>query len=177
MLPKLTLVLGGADSGKTAFAERLVAGSGFHPVYLATGQAFDDEMRTKIDRHKRLRGLEWRTVEAPRDAAAALAAIAPADCVLLDCATMWLTNQLMAEADLDEKTDQLLAAITGCAGPVVVVSNELGLGVVPDNALCRAFRSAQGRLNQKLATHAGLAVLVVAGLPVVLKGTLPGRHA
>jgi adenosylcobinamide kinase/adenosylcobinamide-phosphate guanylyltransferase len=173
MLPRLTLVLGGAASGKSAFAEGLVVGSTRAPVYLATAEAHDAEMRAKLARHRARRDARWRTVEAPRDLAPALGEIAPEEAVLLDCATMWLSNHLLAESDLTQAEAALMAALDACAGPVVVVSNEVGLSVVPENALARRFRDAQGGLNQRLAARADLVVNVIAGLAQVLKGQLP----
>jgi adenosylcobinamide kinase/adenosylcobinamide-phosphate guanylyltransferase len=173
MLPGLTLVLGGAASGKSAFAEALVTRTGRGRIYLATAQAFDDEMRTKIDRHQRMRGEGWRTLEAPLDLGRALATISGDQAVLLDCATMWLSNQMLAENDLPQAEAELMAGLALCSAPVVIVSNEVGLSVVPENALARRFRQAQGELNQKLAAKAGLVVNVIAGLPQVLKGDLP----
>lgn len=172
MLPRLTLVLGGANSGKSAFAEGLAAGSGRPRVYVATAQAWDAEMAAKIAAHRAGRGDGWRTVEAPLDVGPALADCDPGAVVLLDCATLWLSNRMLAEVPGDAG-EALLAALAGCRAPVVVVSNEVGMGVVPDTPLGREFGQEQGRLNQRLAAAAGLAVLVVAGLPVVLKGTLP----
>lgn len=172
MLPRLTLVLGGAASGKSAFAEGLVLGSGLPRVYIATAEAWDDEMRDRIAVH-RARRTGWTEREAPRDLAKALAEVPEGAAVLVDCATLWLTNQMLAEADLEAATDELLAALNACPGPVVVVSNEVGQGIVPENALSRAFREAQGRLNIRLADQADLAVAVMAGLPLVLKGNLP----
>lgn len=173
MLPQLTMVLGGAASGKSAFAESLVVQTGRSRVYLATAQAFDDEMQAKVDRHRDMRGSEWLTVEVPLDPGAALRDIDASQIVLLDCATMWLSNQLLAESDLAHAQKALLAALSDCPAPVVIVSNEVGLSVVPENALARRFREAQGRLNQALAAQAGLVVNVIAGLPQVLKGQLP----
>jgi adenosylcobinamide kinase/adenosylcobinamide-phosphate guanylyltransferase len=173
-LAPLSLVIGGARSGKSAFAERLVLGSGLQPVYVATATAFDGEMADRIAAHRADRdGKGWRTLEAPRDLSAALAGATAGEAVLVDCATLWLTNALLDGADLTAEAAALEAALAACAAPVVVVSNEVGFGIVPDNALARAFRDAQGRLNQRLAAAAGLAVLVAAGLPVVLKGRLP----
>ena len=173
MIPQLTLVLGGASSGKTGWAERLVAGAGGAPVYLATGQARDEEMAGKIARHRAGRGARWRTVEEPLRIAEALACFTPHERVLLDCATFWLANHMEAGSDIAAETEALLAALGRCAAPVVVVSNEVGHGIVPENALARAFRAAQGALNQRLAEAADLAVLITAGLPLALKGRLP----
>ena len=169
----LALVIGGARSGKSGFAEDLVARSGLVLRYIATAQAWDDEMRDRIGRHKDRRGAEWTTVEAPLDVAGVLAGCRPGEAVLLDCATLWLSNHLLADHDLELACDGLIAALAACAAPVVVVSNEVGLSIVPDTALGRVFRDAQGILNQRLAARADLAVAVFAGLPVVLKGRLP----
>lgn len=173
MLPKLSFVLGGAASGKSAFAEGLVVQTGAPRVYLATSEIYDDEMHLKVKAHLAQRGEGWRTIEAPMDLAPALASVSENEVLLLDCATMWLTNQMMAEADLAAEAESLIQQITTCAGRVVVVSNEVGMGIVPDNALARRFRNAQGKLNQRLAAEADLAVFVIAGLPTVLKGQLP----
>ncbi|MEY3307555.1 MAG: hypothetical protein RLZZ413_1593 [Pseudomonadota bacterium] len=134
-------------------------------------------MRERIATHRQDRGEGWETVDAPLDLAGALAAV-PADAaVLVDCATLWLTNHMLAEHDLALETGRLLAALAACAAPVVVVSNEVGWGIVPDNALARRFRDAQGRLNQQMAAQADLVVGVMAGLPFALKGRLPGTSA
>lgn len=172
-LQTLTLVLGGAASGKSAFAEALVTATGLARVYIATAQPFDDEMRTKAERHRAQRGPDWRTVEEPRDLPAALSTVTGAEAVLIDCATLWLTNLILAETDPETATGALIAALDRCPAPVVVVSNEVGQGIVPDNALARSFRNAQGALNQRLAARADRVVAVMAGLPLVLKGQLP----
>ncbi|SEM11674.1 adenosylcobinamide kinase /adenosylcobinamide-phosphate guanylyltransferase [Roseovarius azorensis] len=172
-LPHLTLILGGAASGKSAFAEGLVSGSGRARVYLATAQAFDDEMQAKLTLHRQTRGPGWRTIEAPLDLAPALGQASGQEAVLLDCITMWLSNHLLADHDPDMAQQALFAALDTCAAPVVMVSNEVGLSVVPENALARRFREAQGRINQRLAARADLVVNVIAGLPQVLKGHLP----
>jgi adenosylcobinamide kinase / adenosylcobinamide-phosphate guanylyltransferase len=172
-LPALTLVIGGARSGKSAFAERLVTTTTRPRRYIATAEAWDDEMRDRIARHRLDRGGDWTTVEAPLDLPAALASATSAEVVLIDCATLWLTNHLLADHDLDGETAALVTALATCAAPVVIVTNETGWGIVPDNALARRFRDAQGRLNQRLAAEAGLVVTVIAGLPLVLKGQLP----
>lgn len=172
-LPPLTLVVGGARSGKSAFAEGLVTGSGRPRRYIATAEAWDDEMRERIARHREGRGSQWTTVEAPLDLSAALSDASADEAVLVDCATLWLTNHLLADHDLAAETSQLLSTLSACRAPVVIVSNETGWGIVPENRLARRFRDEQGRLNQRLAAVADLAVTVIAGLPLVLKGTLP----
>ena len=174
LMSKFTLVIGGARSGKSSFAETLVMATHRPRRYIATAQAWDDEMRARIAQHRDQRGHGWITVEAPLDLAGALADASAAEVVLVDCATLWLSNHLLADADLDAEVTALLAAILRCPAPVIVVSNEVGWSIVPDNALARAFRDAQGRLNQKMAAQAGLVVAVMAGLPMVLKGALPG---
>jgi adenosylcobinamide kinase / adenosylcobinamide-phosphate guanylyltransferase len=172
-LAGLTLVIGGARSGKSRFAEGLIAATDRPKRYIATAEAWDDEMRARIAQHRADRGAGWVTVDAPRDLGPALDAAKADEAVLVDCATLWLTNQMLADADLDAEAAGLLAALSACAAPVVVVTNEVGGGIVPDNALARRFRDAQGRLNQQLAAQAGLVVTVIAGLPLVLKGQLP----
>lgn len=172
MEPKITLVLGGAASGKSAFAENLVFQSGKPRRYWATSQIFDAEMAEKVRLHLEQRGAGWTTVEEPLDATAALSDVDAGEVLLMDCATMWLTNHLLAENDLQTSTDQLLAALAACPAEIIVVSNETGMGIVPENALARRFREAQGRLNITLAARADRVVQVVAGLPNVLKGSL-----
>jgi adenosylcobinamide kinase/adenosylcobinamide-phosphate guanylyltransferase len=174
MTPKLTIVTGGAKSGKSRFAEGLVAAAAAQPkVYIATAQAWDEEMRAKIAAHRLDReGAGWQTIEAPRDVAGALARVNPGAIVLLDCATMWLTNAMLAEADLAAELEALLGALAACTAPMVVVTNELGWSIVPDNALARRFRDAQGLLNQRLAAQADVVVVVISGLPLALKGSL-----
>ena len=169
MLSKLTFVLGGAASGKSLYAESLVTGTGAPRVYIATGEAWDDEMRAKIAAHVDQRGPGWRTIEAPLDLAPALASVAEQEVALLDCATMWMSNQMMAENDLDTETARLLDALQACKGKVVVVSNEVGMGIVPENALARRFRDTQGRLNKRLAAAADTVLFVAAGLPLTMK--------
>ena len=174
---KNACVIGGARSGKSAFAENLVTATGRRRIYIATAEAWDDEMRDRIARHRQGRGDGWETLDAPLDLSGTLAAI-PADAaVLVDCATLWLSNHMLAGHDLAAETANLLAALAACAAPVVVVSNEVGWGIVPDNALARRFRDAQGRLNQQMAAQADLVVGVMAGLPFALKGRLPGAPA
>lgn len=172
-LPSLTLVVGGARSGKSRFAEGLVTATGRRRRYIATAEIWDDEMRDRIAQHQRDRGEDWITVEAPLDLPGALAMASRDEVVLVDCATLWLTNHLLAEHDILIQTEGLVAALATCPSPVVIVSNETGWGIVPENPLARRFRDEQGRLNQRLAHAAGLVVTVIAGLPMVLKGRLP----
>ena len=172
-LPALTLVIGGARSGKSTFAEGLVTATDRPRRYIATAEAWDDEMRDRIARHRQDRGGDWLTVEAPLDLSSAHAAATGSEVVLIDCATLWLTNHLLADHDLGQETAALVTALATCAAPVIIVSNETGWGIVPENALARRFRDEQGRLNQRLAAEAGLVVTVIAGLPLVLKGQLP----
>jgi adenosylcobinamide kinase/adenosylcobinamide-phosphate guanylyltransferase len=174
MLPPLTLVLGGTASGKSRYAEVLVCAASPRRVYLATAEAHDDEMRAKIAQHRDARALDgWTTIEEPFDLAPSLAAATADQVMLLDCATLWLSNHMLAGNDLFAAEEALIAALAACAAPVVVVSNEVGLSVVPDNALGRRFQRAQGDLNKRFATEAGLVVQMIAGLPLVLKGALP----
>lgn len=173
MLPRVTFILGGAASGKSAFAEKLVETSSRTWVYLATSHVVDNEIRERIATHVARRGPGWTTVEAPLDLVPALSDLTAGQVCLLDCATMWLSNHLLAGSDLRAEQSALVAAIAACRADLVIVSNEVGQGIVPDNALARAFREAQGRLNIALAAAADTAILVAAGLPLVLKGRLP----
>ncbi|GAB4261942.1 MAG: bifunctional adenosylcobinamide kinase/adenosylcobinamide-phosphate guanylyltransferase [Pararhodobacter sp.] len=170
-----TLVLGGARSGKSGFAETLLLrdAAGTTSVYIATAEARDDEMRARIAQHRiRRDGQGWRTLEAPLDLPGALAGLAPGAPVLIDCLTLWLTNVMLAQRDVDAACTALRVAIAAHDGPLVAVANEVGLGIVPENALARRFRDAAGRLNQDLAKEVGRVVFVAAGLPLVLKGAL-----
>jgi adenosylcobinamide kinase/adenosylcobinamide-phosphate guanylyltransferase len=157
-------VLGGARSGKSAYAEALIGALPAPWRYVATAQAFDDDMRARIAEHRARRDERWRTVEAPLDLAAALDAPEP---VLVDCLTLWLTNLMLADRRPDWPA--LLAAIDARRAPTVIVSNEVGLGIVPDNALARAFRDEAGRLHQAVAARADRVMFMVAGLPMVVK--------
>ena len=165
---RLTLVLGGARSGKSRHAEMLVQR---HPppwTYIATAEEFDDEMRARIADHRSRRDANWQTIEAPRELADALRTRA-GRIVLVDCLTLWLSNILLAGRDIETDFDRLLAALAARSGPLLLVSNEVGLGIVPDNALARRFRDAQGNLNQRVAAIADDVVFMAAGLPLVLK--------
>ena len=163
-----TLVLGGARSGKSAYAEALLAGG--PALYLATGQAFDDEMAERIRLHAARRGPMWSTIEEPLDLAAVLDRHLAADRpVLVDCLTLWLSNLMHAGRDVGGETETLCEVLAAARGPVVLVSNEVGLGLVPDTRLGRDFRDHQGRVNQRVARACRRVVFVAAGLPLFLK--------
>lgn len=170
-LPPVTLVLGGARAGKSRHAEALIERSGAQrAVYIATAEAGDVEMATRIAAHRASRGETWITVEAPLELADALRDNAVSGRpMLVDCLTLWLSNLMHAGADCDEACDFLLDAFDGLGCPVVLVSNEVGLGIVPDNKLARDFRDLAGRLNQRVAERADRVVFVAAGLPLLLK--------
>ena len=169
-LPRLTLVLGGARSGKSRHAEALVEGSGLACHYLATGTPGDAEMAARIAAHRARRGGHWVLHEEPLALAATLVEIAAPDrAVLVDCLTLWLTNLMVAERDLDGALAELLASFEQTRGPVVLVSNEVGQGVVPMNAMARRFVDQAGSLHQRLAALADRVDLVTAGLPLTLK--------
>ncbi|MCI0431692.1 MAG: bifunctional adenosylcobinamide kinase/adenosylcobinamide-phosphate guanylyltransferase [Rhodospirillales bacterium] len=167
-----TLVLGGARSGKSRYAEGLVIASGLERIYIATAQAWDEEMTIRITEHRRRRAEQgWRTVEEPLDLAATLVRETGAGhAVLVDCLTLWLNNVMLGGNDVDAAVGRLIDQLPSLPGAVVLVSNEVGLCIVPDTALGRRFRDAQGRLNQSLAATVPRVVFVTAGLPVVLKG-------
>ena len=170
----ITLVLGGARSGKSAFAERLVHryASG---VYLATAERMGDaEMARRIESHRARRGEVWRTVEEPLALGAAIRReSAPQHCLLVDCLTVWLGNLMHHGQDIDSAGDVLLESLAAASGPVVLVANEVGLSIVPDNAMAREFRDHAGRLNQQVAAVAGAVFFIAAGLPMTLKS--PGE--
>ena len=165
------LVLGGARSGKSNYAEKLVAENGGGRVYIATARAGDAEMADRIAQHMARRGAGWRTLETPDALEAVLAREAgERRALLVDCLTLWLANLMLAGADLDSRTESLCRTLAGLPGLAVLVSNEVGMGLVPDNRLGRDFRDAHGRLNQAVAAVADRVVFVAAGLPLVLKG-------
>jgi adenosyl cobinamide kinase/adenosyl cobinamide phosphate guanylyltransferase len=165
-LDRLTLVLGGARSGKSRYAEGLLTALPPPWTYVATAQVFDAEMRVRVDAHRAARAAGWTTVEEPLDLVAALAVDGP---VLVDCLTLWLTNLMLADRDIEAAMAALLAVLAVRVAPAVLVSNEVGLGIVPDNALARRFRDAAGLLHQRLAARAERVVFMVAGLPLVVK--------
>jgi adenosylcobinamide kinase/adenosylcobinamide-phosphate guanylyltransferase len=163
-MPVITLVLGGARSGKSAYAESLFSGEA---AYIATAEIGDAEMGERIATHQARRGKLWTTFEAPLDLAKVM--LAQEKPMLVDCLTLWLSNLMLAERDIGAESEALLAALPKLAAPAVFVSNEVGLGIVPDNALARSFRDQAGLLNQRIAKAANRVVFVAAGLPLVLK--------
>ena len=171
MLPPVTLVLGGARSGKSSFAEALVSEAAPTRLNLATATAGDGEMADRIARHRARRGQGWQTVEEPLDLIGALAENGRADRpILVDCLTLWLTNLMVDDRDIEGEISALCAGLSDIPGPVVFVSNEVGLGIVPDNAMARAFRDHAGQLHQRVAAFASQVYFVAAGLPLKMKG-------
>lgn len=170
---KVTLVVGGAASGKSAFAEYLVRSHGGARTYLATAQALDAEMKEKIARHRMKRGTGWTTIEAPVEVGPVISEMKSGHILLMDCATMWLTNVLLGGHDPVKSETGFFEALDTACGDVVIVSNEVGGGITPADALSRRFRNVHGHLNQRLAARADLVVNVIAGLPLALKGKLP----
>ena len=169
--PRTILVLGGARSGKSRHAQSLAEAMTHEGCFIATAQSWDDEMRDRIARHQADRDARWTTVEAPLTLPDAIREHSRADrVVLVDCLTLWLTNLLLGDADLTAAGEALVAALNTVPGPVVLVSNEVGFGIVPDNVLARRFRDAQGSLNQRLARVCDATDLVVAGLSIRLSG-------
>lgn len=173
-MKRVVLVIGGARSGKSRFAEGLATAHRGPKTYIATAQAFDEEMRQKIARHVAQRGPSWETAETPLDLAPAITAAARADgFVLVECVTLWLNNLMHHARAPEAEVAQLCDALSQVDGTVVLVSNEVGQGIVPDNALARAFRDASGLANQALAAAADEVYFIVAGLPVTLKKAKP----
>ncbi len=169
MNSSVDLVLGGVRSGKSRHAERIVTAFPAPFRYLATAQAFDDEMRERVAAHRARRDGRWHTMEVPLHLAAALDE-AGDHAVLVDCLTLWLTNLLLGGHEVGEAVGALMNALARRRAPTVLVGSEVGMGIVPENALARRFRDEAGLLHQRVATVADRVVLVVAGLPLVLKG-------
>ena len=169
------LVLGGRRSGKSRFAEDLVLSSGRSPVYIATATPGDGEMSARIAAHRTRRGGAWRTIETPLLLADAVRGAArDGSAVLVDCLTLWLANLMEAGLDIAAETAGLIATLEAASGPVVIVSNEVGGGIIPDNALARRYSDAHGLLNQRIAAAVGRVVLTVAGQPLLLKPSPQG---
>lgn len=165
----LTLVVGGARSGKSSHAEALIAAHPAPWTYIATAQAFDEEMEERIAHHRARREGRWRTVDAPLDLSETLSVMPQGAPVLVDCLTLWLSNIMLADHDVDVETRRLIAVLGAPRGPWVVVANEVGMGIVPENALARRFRDEAGRLNQMVATIADSVTFTVAGMPLAVK--------
>lgn len=166
------LVLGGARSGKSRHAEAICRKAGGALIYVATAEAWDEEMKARIAQHRTDRAADgWVTVEEPKDIASVLQhETAPDRVLLVDCLTLWLSNHLLAGSDIEAEIDQLCAAVSAFPGTLVFVANEVGFGIVPENKLARAFRDHAGLLNQRIAAISDRVTLVVAGLPVQVKG-------
>lgn len=171
MTVRSALVLGGARSGKSSFAENLVIQSGLTRHYIATGRAWDDEMRERIRAHQAQRGAGWITHEEPVDLVGKLQAIDAPDCaVLVDCLTLWVTNLMLDNSDIPAECARLVDLVSRLKGRVVFVSNEVGLGIVPENRMARDFRDHAGRLHQSVAAHCAEVYFIAAGLPLKMKG-------
>ena len=168
--PHILLILGGARSGKSRYAQARAEQFDGDLIYVATAEAWDEEMKDRIARHQDDRGPRWTTVEAPLDLAAVIDTESRADRLLLiDCLTLWASNLIFAEHDVEAETAKLVYALARTRGPVILVSNEVGLGIVPDNALARRFRDVAGIINQTVAAAADEAMFIAAGLPIRLK--------
>jgi len=165
----LTFLLGGARSGKSTHAESLISVLPPPWTYIATAQAFDAEMTERIRLHRARRDDRWETIDAPLDLAGAIEDLSDGRPVLIDCLTLWLSNHMLAEHDIEAECRRLAVLLSRPRGPWFVVSNEVGLGIVPDNALGRSFRDAQGRLNQMVAAEADSVLFMMAGLPLRVK--------
>jgi adenosylcobinamide kinase/adenosylcobinamide-phosphate guanylyltransferase len=165
----LILVLGGARSGKSRYAERLISEYAPPWTYIATAEAFDDEMRERIAQHRARRDTRWHTIEAPHALADAVRDAPAEQPLLVDCLTLWLSNRLLLDADIKEETGTLVDTLAARTAPTIAVANEVGLGIVPENALARRFRDAAGAANQVLAARADRVDFIAAGLPLRLK--------
>ena len=167
--PQVTLVLGGARSGKSGAAEALIEALPPPWHYLATAEALDAEMEERVATHRAARPAGWITHETPLDLVGALEALPEGEPALVDCLTLWLTNLMLGERDIEAATARLIGALAPPSRPLVLVANEIGLGIVPENALARRFRDAAGRLNQAVAARASSVIFLVAGLPMRVK--------
>jgi len=175
---EVTLITGGARSGKSRLAEAIIAHESDSAIYIATAEVRDDEMAERIAEHRARRGDGWQTEEIPLNLVGGLTDLQAAQKpVLVDCLTLWLTNIMLAERNVDHEIDNLIAGLATTTAPLVLVSNETGLGIVPDNALARRFRDLSGIMNQRIAEAADNVLFVAAGLPLLLKGRHPGSDA
>ena len=168
---KCTLILGGASSGKSAYAEGLSLGHSGRHIYVATAYPSDPEMSEKISRHRERRGTKWTTIEEPVSIVKPISnADEPDGLILVDCLTLWLSNLMLANLDVNSEMGKLVEKIKNIEASLILVSNEVGAGIVPDNVLAREFRHAQGVLNQEVAAAADEVFFITAGLPTNLKG-------
>lgn len=176
-MPEHTFILGGASSGKSSYAERMALAGSDSPYYIATSQAWDEEMRKRIDRHKARRGPQWSTIEEPLGLEEAIQeADKPGGLVLVDCLTLWITNLMVSDADdhiIHARFNALTDMVPKLNCRVIMVSNEVGMGIVPENEMARRFRDLTGNLHQQLARVCDNVIMVAAGLPLALKGTAP----
>lgn len=172
----IAFILGGARSGKSRRAEALVAGRCANPLLIATAEPLDEEMGDRIARHRADRDPRWRAVEAPLEIAGAIDAAdaTDADGILVDCLTLWVTNLMLAGRDVEAALEELIRALGRARVPVVLVANEVGLGIVPENALARRFRDEAGRVNQRVAAASGLVLFMAAGLSLPMKRPASG---
>ncbi|HMK60629.1 MAG TPA: bifunctional adenosylcobinamide kinase/adenosylcobinamide-phosphate guanylyltransferase [Dissulfurispiraceae bacterium] len=167
---KITFILGGARSGKSGFALKCASELNGSKAFIATAQAFDDEMRDRIEQHKKERPVEWKTFESPLLIPKLISDVGTRyGVVLVDCLTLWLSNLLMNEVDIEAVIESLLLSAAHCPAALFIVSNEVGMGIVPENALARRFRDLAGTLNRRTAEIADEVYLVVAGIPVKIK--------
>ncbi|MDE1158396.1 MAG: bifunctional adenosylcobinamide kinase/adenosylcobinamide-phosphate guanylyltransferase [Neorhizobium sp.] len=167
----VTFVLGGARSGKSGFSERIVCDTGLERHYIATGRAYDGEMQERIARHRIDRGEGWVTHEEPLALSETLRSVAASDrAVLVDCLTLWITNLMMDGADIAAQSKELVETLSISPGSIVLVSNEVGLGIVPENRMAREFRDHAGRLHQAVASVADEVHFIAAALSLKMKG-------
>jgi len=167
---QIQFVLGGSRSGKSTHAESLADAAGSNPIYIATAEIFDQEMKARIELHRERRGPQWQLVEAPLDLPEALTkADNPDNVILIDCLSVWITNVLVHERDTDTACRAMLDSLTNCSGHVILVASETGLGIIPENKLSRQFRDANGRLNQAVAAVANEVFFVAAGIALRIK--------
>lgn len=169
-LPRLTLILGGARSGKSRHAEQLIEASDLSPYYIATAEALDDDMQARIAKHQERRGPDWQTIEEPLALAETLAQVnAKGRALLVDCLTLWLTNLMVHDRPIKAEVSHLIESLEGLDGATIMVSNEVGLGVMPTNKMARDFIDHAGLLHQKLADRADLVLFMTAGIAQQLK--------
>ena len=172
-LPPLKLVVGGATSGKSLFAENLVLKSGLNPVYLATAVSTDEEMMNKIKLHQKRRGLQWCTYECPLNLSEQLENLDSTMITLIECLSTWVGNHMISNTDFDEVQSTLLNVLAQRLGPIVIVTSEVGCGIVPDNHLARSYTQKLGLLNQQIAKMADAVVTITTGIPNYIKGSKP----